>query len=214
MIIARRINERFNLGANHIYFFHQGDWYHHLERFPGILVDTEGYVRFETQDEYENNPNLQHGQRLHIRDGIKSLQNYVRFSEEQLFILNQIRESNNIDPVELDNNNQAERRPRNIDSIVRNQTLVRRVKRLRDNRCQICSNKLQIGPNSYYSEVHHIQPLGNPHNGPDIIENMLCVCPNCHKKLDYGFIRIGVEILNLRNHRINQQYIDYHNDRI
>ena len=214
MIIAKKINERFNLGANHIYFFHQGNWYHKLKRFPGILVDSEGYVRFETREEYENNPNLQHGLRLHIRDGINSLNNYIRFTEEQLFILNQIRENDNISPINLDNNNQAERRPRNIDSIVRNQQLVRRVKRLRNNTCQICTDRLQIGPDSYYSEVHHIQPLGNPHNGPDIIENMLCVCPNCHIKLDYGFEPINVEIENLTNHTIRREYIEYHNNRI
>lgn len=214
---AIEINTLFNLNANHIYYFHQGNWYHNLKRFPGILVDKHGYVKFETKEDYDTSPYLQHGLRLHIRNGISSIPQYIAFTEEQLFILNQI--NGNSEPAEinnaLDTNNQAERKPRNIDSIVRNQTLVRKVKRIRDNTCQICNTKLMIGVNSFYSEVHHIRPLGNPHNGPDIISNMLCVCPNCHKKLDYGFVPIDRNlIVHIPQHTVDLIYIDYHNQRV
>ena len=140
--------------------------------------------------------------------------NYIQFTEEQLFILNQITS------IEIENNNvqtndQAERKPRNIDSIIRNQTFVRQVKRLRNNTCQIYSIKLQIGPNSYYSEIHQIRPLGKPHNGPDILSNMICVCPNCHVNLDYGFSKIDkTTIIDIANHSIASQHIDYHNSRV
>ncbi len=205
-MIAKRIKTAFNLEVEHIYYFHEGNWYHNLRRFPGILVDKNGYVRFETQQDYLNSPYLQHGTRLHIRNGIMSIPNYIEFSEEQKFIVAQLSNDN------IDTNDQAERRPRNIDSIVRNQSLVRLVKRLRDNTCQICAEKLQIGDNSYYSEVHHIRPLGMPHNGPDIIANMICVCPNCHKKLDYGFAQIDFNNINLlTRHTIERVFIDYHN---
>jgi 5-methylcytosine-specific restriction protein A len=205
-MIAKRINTAFNLGAEHIYFFHKGDWYHNLRRFPGILVDRNGYVRFEREQDYLNSPFLQHGTRLHIRNGISSIPDYIKFTEEQKFIINQLSNRN------IETNDQAERRPRNIDGIVRNQTLVRKVKRLRNHTCQICNERLQISNNSFYSEVHHIQPLGKPHNGPDIIGNMICVCPNCHKKLDYGFTQIDFENINqLPRHTIDKVFIDYHN---
>lgn len=213
-MIWQRISQALNLGAQHSLFRSTGDFYQLLTDFPGILIDLQGYIEFESQEEYEANPNVQRTERLHIPNGISRLANYIYFTEEQLFIVNQNLNSDNADSVNLDNGNQAERRPRNIDSIVRNQRLVRQVKRLRNNTCQICLNRLQVGPNSYYSEVHHIQPLGNPHNGPDILGNMICVCPNCHKKLDYGFMPIEVEIVNLRAHTIEIQYIDYHNNRI
>ena len=32
---------------------------------------------------------------------------------------------------------------------------------------------------------------GIPHNGPDKLENMICVCPNCHVLLDFGVIRLN-----------------------
>jgi 5-methylcytosine-specific restriction protein A len=205
-MIAIRINTAFNLGAEHIYYFHQGNWYHNLRRFPGILVDRNGYVRFDTEQDYLNSPHLQHGTRLHIRNGISTIPNYIEFTEEEKFIVNQLSNEN------VETNDQAERRPRNIDSIVRNQSFVRLVKRLRNHTCQICNVSLQIGNNSYYSEVHHIQPLGMPHNGPDIVGNMICVCPNCHKKLDYGFTQIDFETINqLTRHTIDRVFIDYHN---
>ena len=214
MIIGKKLNEAFEFNSKHTYFFHQGNWYHHLKKFPSVLADLNGYVRFENEQEYLNNPDLKHGQRLHIKNGIKSMENFVEFNEEQLYILNQIINQKSTKDFQLDDNNQAERIPRNIDSIIRNQSLVRKVKDLRDNTCQICKTKLKIGSNSYYSEVHHIKPLGKPHNGPDIIGNMLCVCPNCHKKLDYGFIKIELELKNLPKHKIDNQFIEYHNKRI
>lgn len=205
-MIAKRIKTAFNLDAEHIFYFHEGNWYHNLRRFPGILVDRNGFIRFETEQDYLNSPYLQHGTRLHIRNGISSIPNYAEFTEEEKFIVNQIANEN------VYTNDQAERRPRNIDSIVRNQSLVRLVKRLRNHTCQICNERLQIGNNSYYSEVHHIQPLGMPHNGHDILGNMICVCPNCHKKLDYGFTQINFEnIVQLPRHTINRVFIDYHN---
>ncbi|MCB9063543.1 MAG: HNH endonuclease [Chitinophagales bacterium] len=211
--IARRINEVFNLNANHIYYFYLGNWYHHLRDFPGILVDSNGYVCFNTINDYETSPYLQHGVRLHVRGGISSMPGYIQFTEEQLYILNQIVVNDVIAQEQI--NDQAERRPRNIDSIVRNSVLVREIKELRDNTCQICGSRLQIGPNSFYSEVHHIRPLGNPHNGPDITSNMLCVCPNCHKTLDYGFVEIDFEsIQNIAGHIIDAQYVEYHNGNV
>lgn len=214
MPIGQAINEVLNLGGEHNLFRRTGDFYQILTKFPGILFDSNGYIKFETKAEYEDNSQLRLTTRTHITDGIKSLPNYKPFNEEELFVVNQIVDDENIDPDTIDINNQAERRPRNIDTIVRNQTLVRKVKKIRDNTCQICQNKLQIGPNSYYSEVHHLRPLGNPHKGLDKMENMLCVCPNCHKKLDYGFEPIVVNIKDLDDHKINQRYIDYHNNRV
>ena len=35
-----------------------------------------------------------------------------------------------------------------------------------------------------HAEICHIKPLGRPHNGPDVPENILCLCPNCHVLLD------------------------------
>ncbi len=94
-------------------------------------------------------------------------------------------------------------------------SIAREVKLIRNNTCQICETRLGT-ENHPYSEVHHIQPLGRPHIGDDILGNMICVCPNCHKKLDYLYIPIDENLIieqNNDNHTIKKKFIQYHNQR-
>lgn len=73
--------------------------------------------------------------------------------------------------------------------IVRNQELARKVKELYDYKCQICGFRIET-PIGYYAEAAHIIPLGEPHNGKDALSNIVCLCPNHHKMLDYHQISI------------------------
>jgi predicted restriction endonuclease len=68
--------------------------------------------------------------------------------------------------------------------------------------------------------------LGTPHNGPDILENLLCLCPNDHVLFDPGAIYIedALEVresgsdtslgaLRLRRgHTLNRNYLAYHRE--
>ncbi len=76
-----------------------------------------------------------------------------------------------------------------IQRIVRDTALGREVKELHDFRCQVCGVRLDCagGP---YAEAAHIRPLGEPHNGPDDLSNLLCLCPNHHVLLDRGALLI------------------------
>ena len=40
------------------------------------------------------------------------------------------------------------------------------------------------------AESCHIRPVGRPHNGPDIVENILCLSPNMHALFDLGAISL------------------------
>ena len=103
----------------------------------------------------------------------------------------------------------------NIKRIVRYTKIIKELKALHDNTCQICSSKIEIDKNKYYSEGHHIKPLGNPHNGPYIKENIIIVCPNCHVKFDNGVIYISqLEINESRHHQIGSKYITYYHNNI
>jgi hypothetical protein len=42
---------------------------------------------------------------------------------------------------------------------------------------------------SFLREAAHIRPLGAPHNGPDTLDNTLCLCPNHHVLFDHGGTR-------------------------
>lgn len=95
--------------------------------------------------------------------------------------------------------------------IVRDTALALRLKEYHNNTCQICGLRLKIGFNKYYSEGHHVKGLGNPHNGPDVEENIIVVCPNCHVLCDNHQIELSLDILNSLDRIINPIFIEYHN---
>lgn len=98
--------------------------------------------------------------------------------------------------------------------IVRNSAHAQKIKALYKGHCQLCGEAIRLPDGRIYSEAHHIQALGGIEPGPDNPENMLCVCPNCHVKLDYAIIPLDkVELKRGSKHRINQKYLDYHNAR-
>jgi hypothetical protein len=97
--------------------------------------------------------------------------------------------------------------------IIRDTDLARRVKALHKNECQICRHIIVLRDGSRYSEAHHIRPLGKPHDGPDTMDNIVCVCPNHHAELDYGARPLTEEDLRtVPGHSVNESYIRYHNE--
>ncbi len=89
------------------------------------------------------------------------------------------------------------RRPRTSQGVttrvVRDTTVSRFVKRLYGDACQVCGVRLEI-PGGALSEGAHIRALGRPHNGPDTIDNVLCLCPNHHTLFDGGGIYISDDL--------------------
>ena len=65
----------------------------------------------------------------------------------------------------------------------RNSELPRLVKNLYGSTCQLCGVALET-PTGLIAQGAHIQPLGGGHEGPDLLENILCLCPNHHALLD------------------------------
>ncbi len=116
----------------------------------------------------------------------------------------------------------AERRAAQVQRLVRNTAVIREVKQLHKNTCQVCGLRL-ITPTGAYSEGAHIRPLGAPHDGPDSADNVLCLCPNDHVRFDNGAIAVlsswevirpdghseGV-LRQQKKHRIDQEHLAYH----
>lgn len=94
--------------------------------------------------------------------------------------------------------------------ILRDTALSREVKIAHNFKCQLCSMTIQLGDGSYYAEAHHVKPLGRPYNGPDTIDNIICVCPTCHVLLDYKVIKLVKSKLP----NVSSEYVDYHNREI
>lgn len=62
--------------------------------------------------------------------------------------------------------------------------LMAQIKKYRDYRCQFCSTMILKANGSYYVEACHIKPKAE--GGRDRLNNILVLCPNCHKLFDHG----------------------------
>jgi hypothetical protein len=99
-----------------------------------------------------------------------------------------------------------------VSRILRDTGLSNRVKVLHNYECQICGYTLLLADGSRYAEGHHVQPLGSPHNGPDVLGNIVCLCPNHHAACDLGAIALDAnELRQAIGHHVERSYIDYHN---
>jgi len=100
------------------------------------------------------------------------------------------------------------------------------IKKIYEYKCQICDVYLQT-PNGAIAIGAHIKALGEPHNGPDLLENMLCLCPNHHDQFDALSFYIepsNMEIIGLEGfqnkrlfchpkHSIETNFLEYHKER-
>ena len=106
--------------------------------------------------------------------------------------------------------------------VVRDSKVGNYVKELYGYRCQISGVLLET-PIGAYAEACHIQPVGKPHNGPDIEGNILCLTPNMHVLFDLGAISVADDfsLLGMEGrlivddlHGLNSDYFRYHREHI
>ncbi|MFI9258795.1 YDG/SRA domain-containing protein [Streptomyces sioyaensis] len=107
--------------------------------------------------------------------------------------------------------------------IIRSTTVADYVKRMHAYACQVCGLRIET-PTGAYAEAAHIQPLGHPHDGPDEIDNVLCLCPNHHTAFDFGMLIINddrtvtqrgseprtYQLRETPGHAIKAEYLAYH----
>lgn len=117
------------------------------------------------------------------------------------------------------------RRRSAAERLLRSLVVAHWVKKVNNFTCQFCHKRYDspVGP---YAETAHIRPLGGRHEGPDLVENALCLCPTHHKLFDLGaFViddnRMVIDVMarqplgELREvapHRIDLQYAEYHRE--
>lgn len=100
-----------------------------------------------------------------------------------------------------------------VQRVIRDSALVRRLKQIHRDRCQLCGQTVRMLDGSTYSEGHHLQPLGSLHRGPDTSENVLVLCPNCHARCDMAGVYLSAGELRLKpGHSIAAPYLAYHNN--
>jgi putative restriction endonuclease len=127
-------------------------------------------------------------------------------------------------PADIISPGPAGRIPSVIQRLVRNTDIATSVKKLHDHHCQVCGQRL-VTPAGPYAEGAHIRALGRPHDGPDVLGNLLCLCPNDHVLFDAGSIYVdadgivrdisGAPVGPLRTvpgHGIDAGYLRYHRE--
>lgn len=99
--------------------------------------------------------------------------------------------------------------------VLRDTVLARRIKEIHNYVCQVCgADPIRLPNGQFYAEAHHLIPLGK-HAGLDVEGNIICVCPSCHVKLDYGVIALEFEKLKtVSTHLIKEDFVEYHNREI
>lgn len=103
--------------------------------------------------------------------------------------------------------------------VIRDTLVSETVKDLHRHFCQTCSTRIER-PGGAYAQAAYIRPLGRPHNGPDTVDNILCLCPNCHVLFDGWAFAIEddgtlIGALNGRlfereDHAVNRAFLRYH----
>ncbi len=115
----------------------------------------------------------------------------------------------------------APRRERTTNQPQRNPTIPQTLKMDYDFKCQVCDIRLEANGVPHAIGAH-IKGLGTPHEGPDIRENMLILCPNCHYLFDafafsiaddFSLIGRDGNLTVNRNHNIELDFIRYHREK-
>jgi|TARA_B100001971_G_C18204866_1_gene546919 putative restriction endonuclease len=110
-----------------------------------------------------------------------------------------------------------------VNRVNRDPSLSERVKQIYKFRCQVCDQYLEK-PSGAIAVGAHIKALGHPHDGPDHLSNLLCLCPNHHAQFDaFSFFvdETTLEIMGSadlkgkklsvsKKHKIDSEFFGYH----
>ena len=83
-ITAKKLVEKWGIPTEHALYRETGDFYNILKRFPGALCDIDGYILFQTEEEYRSNQYLviiDKNNHTHVEGGISSLPGYINVED-------------------------------------------------------------------------------------------------------------------------------------
>ena len=192
----------------YLFFFDTEVGYHDWSRFLKELgyapnYNPRGYF-FKLKDD-----------RFEHWGGVESYLNILR--SEGRFKL--IQSTSFVRELQIQYNHVSSPEPARITSevtrIIRDSSIVKRLKLLHQYQCQICGYSIELPNGDCYAEAHHIKPLGGEHKGPDVEQNIIILCPNHHAECDLGAIELDLKkIRHHTDHLIDASYINYHNQNI
>lgn len=84
-----------------------------------------------------------------------------------------------------------------VNRVDRNPLLPEKIKELYEYCCQVCDKRLEK-PSGAIAVGAHIRALGRPHDGPDDISNLICLCPNHHAQFDAFAFYVDANTLEIK----------------
>ena len=192
--IAKGLARKYGVQAKHVLYGELGVWYHHLRSFPAAFFDKNGYIVFQTKEDYENCPYLQLGQDVNITEnGISSIPGYVLYKEkEEEKAVKEEPEEYKAQEASVNPESPTEFTEGAIEEMV--VELRKRDPRLKTSAieafgtiCQICGFDFsdvygELGEG--YIELHHIHPLSESDDiQQTTLDAVAMVCSNCHRML-------------------------------
>lgn len=80
--LVHSLSKNWQVEAKQAYFHSEGKQYQLLKEFPGAFFDAEGYILFQTEADFLQNPHMEIGQDVNIPGGIASIPGYVQASTQ------------------------------------------------------------------------------------------------------------------------------------
>ncbi len=192
--IAKGLARKYGVQVQHALYGELGVWYHHLRSFPAAFFDKNGYIVFQTKEDYENCPYLQLGQDVNITEnGISSIPGYVLYKDKEgEKAIKEVSEKYEVRETAISPESPIEFTEGAIEEMV--VELRKRDPRLKTSAievygtiCQICGFDFsdvygELGEG--YIELHHIRPLSESNETQQTtLDDVAMVCSNCHRML-------------------------------
>ncbi len=78
------LQRKWNIPARETHFHKKGDFFMPITKWPGALADPNGYIVFQTEEQFKACPGVKYrgegtpNVRIGVHGGISTLRNYVR----------------------------------------------------------------------------------------------------------------------------------------
>ncbi len=185
---GKLLAQRWKLDVKHALYRKTGDWYHQLERFPGALLDENGYVIFETADAYRSCPALRIHQDVAVPEGISKIAGYTIGSEA-------VAPSTTYEQATY---SEGARRDVLQSAIERNSAARAACIAAHGLSCAACGFNFgnvygELGKG--FIHIHHLFPVSSGERQVDPITELRPLCPNCHAMVHRKDPPLSIEAL-------------------
>jgi hypothetical protein len=79
-VTGKKLNLQHRLGAKHALYHKEGTFYERLTEFPGVLCDTKGFVRYDSEHQFQNDRELSIGDKVNVRRSLALHPRYQKFA--------------------------------------------------------------------------------------------------------------------------------------